>query len=63
MSLTCFWWFSWLERSYFFLKPSLLEKYTDQRIWNDYKLRDRFVGKSYGVVADRGFILNPHSYL
>jgi hypothetical protein len=38
-------------------------KVTDQRIWNDYKLRDHFVGKSCGVVADRGFILNPRSYL
>jgi hypothetical protein len=27
------------------------------------KLRDHFVDKSCGVVADRGFILNPRSYL
>lgn len=34
-------------------------KYTDQAIWNKYNLRDRFVEKPYGIVADKGFTLNP----
>lgn len=31
---------------------------SDQRHWNDLKLREKFVNKSYGVIGDGGFTFN-----
>ena len=33
----------------------------DQREWNRFRLRQRFVGKAYGIGADGGFFLNPQN--
>jgi hypothetical protein len=31
----------------------------DQSVWNASRLRERFEGKTYGIIADGGFHLNP----
>jgi hypothetical protein len=33
--------------------------YTDQAVWNHCGLRNKFLDKEYGIVADKGFTLNP----
>ena len=30
----------------------------DQGVWNEVKLRDRFIGKSYGIIGDKMFTFN-----
>ena len=33
--------------------------HNDQQQWNSLDLRSRFIGKSYGIIADGGYTLNP----
>lgn len=43
----------------FMSKPMPGAHYRDQTIWNESRLRERFIGKPYGIVLDAGFTLNP----